>query len=96
MNFIAESKIETSSSLSSDENVLNLFRRFAEQLFWVLIIAGMNSLVQLLVDRDDDVEGSFLHGCRMIRTLQQINLGKNQHFWAFDESVEFVLLEKSC
>lgn len=77
---------------SANENILNLLGCLAQQLLGVLIVTGMNFLVELLVDGDDDIECSFLNGRRVVGALEKIDLRENQHLGALDEGIQFVLL----
>lgn len=71
---------------------MNLLGRLAQQLLWILIVTGVNFLVELLVDGDDDIECSFLNGRRVVGALEKIDLRENQHPGALDERIQFILL----
>lgn len=61
-------------------------------MFRILVIARVDSLIELLVDCNNDVERSLSDRRRVLVTLQQIHLRQNQHLRASDEGVKFVLL----
>lgn len=51
----------------------------------------MDSLVELFIDRDDNVERAFLNCSSVIAALEEVHLRQNQYLRAFNESVELVL-----
>lgn len=72
---------------------MDLIRRLAQKMFWVRVVAGVDPVVQLLVNCDNDVERSLLNHRRVFGALQEVHLRKDQHLGASDEGIEFVLVK---
>lgn len=61
-------------------------------MFRVLVIARVDSLVQLLVDCNNNVERPLFDHRRVLVALQEVHLWQNQHLGASDEGIKFILL----